>query len=243
MTTPTPAITSEDTTFKADFGDQVGFFNPDKVGAKVTVIGCGGIGASILPTLVTMGFKHFVLIDGDTVEPRNVTTNLIYRPKDLYKSKVKRCREYLLDFGAESVEIHEEMFEGQVALSGLVISGVDSLKARKTIWEFIQLNSDILLYMDGRIGGLNATLLTVEPFNLDHIEWYEKFHLALTDEQVTPLRCTQRTIVYPAVSLGTYVAANLADWSRGLKVPVQTNVGFGLDRFFQIVFLDEDATS
>jgi hypothetical protein len=224
--------------FVADFGDQTAIFDPSKVSETVTVIGCGGIGASILPTLVTMGFTKFVLWDDDIVVDRNVTTNLIFRPKDLGKFKVDRVKEYLLEYGATSVEIHKEPFSGQQQLTGLVISGVDSMKARQMIWQHVA-NGDVTLYMDGRIGGQNATLLALEPFNFDHTEWYEK-HWLFDDDKAAPLPCTARTIVYPAVSLGVYMAAYLAAWSRGEPYPQQTTLGFQGEPYFEVVYIGDN---
>jgi hypothetical protein len=230
--------TTEGLQFEADFSDQTGIFDPARVSDTVTVIGCGGIGASILPTLLTMGFKQFILFDPDTVEARNVTTNLIFRPRDLFRVKVERVREYLLEYGAESVEIHQELFTGQVPLSGLVISGVDTMSARKEIWEHIADNGDIPLYFDGRIGGEQFTLLTIEPFNPDHTEWYEE-HWLFDDSEASTLPCTARTVVYPAVALGAFMAAYLAAWSRGERVPSQTDLNFHGAPFFQTVTVKE----
>lgn len=231
MTTP---VLSTGVTFVADFSDQTAIFDPAKVSNTVTIIGCGGIGASVLPTLVTMGFKKFILIDPDRIEARNVTTNLIFRPQDLSRPKTERVKEYLEEFGAESIETHQESFTGQVPLSGLVISGVDTMSARKEIWQHIVDNTDIPLYLDGRIGGQHMTLLAIEPYDFTHIEWYEEYWL-FDDEQAAPLPCTARTIVYPAVALGAFMAAYLAAWSRGETVPTQTDLGFQGEPFFQIV--------
>jgi hypothetical protein len=240
MTTPALPTERPDEQFEANYADQVGIFDPSKVDEVVTVIGVGGIGASILPTVLTMGFTRFLLWDPDLVEDRNVTTNLIFRPKDLYEVKVERVKEYLLDNGATEVEIRKEAFTGQEPLSGLVISGVDTMKARKEIWPHV-VNGDVFLYMDGRIGGQHATLLTVEPFNPVQAEWYEKYWL-FDDEKAAPLPCTARTVVYPAVALGAFMAAYLARWSRGESMPAQTDINFAdPDVFFQTLFIGDDA--
>jgi hypothetical protein len=233
MTTPLEGL-PEGLRFEADFSHQTGIFNPAQVSDTVTIIGCGGIGASVLPTLVTMGFTKFILIDPDLIEPRNITTNLIFRPQDLLRAKVERVKEYLLEYGAESVEIHQELFTGQVPLTGLVISGVDTMAARKEIWKYVVDNADIPLYCDGRIGGQQMSLLVVEPFNPDHTEWYEEYWL-FDDEQAAPLPCTARTVVFPAVALGAFMAAYLAAWSRGEQVPQQTDLNFEGAPFFQTV--------
>jgi len=242
MTTPIDTGTAGRSAenFEADYSDQTGIFDPSKTKEVVTVIGAGGIGASVLPTILTMGFTRFRLYDSDRIEPRNVTTNLVYRAKDLYEIKVERLKEYLLDNGATEVEIVQELYTGQEPLSGLVISGVDKMSARKEIWQHV-VDSDVFLYMDGRIGGEHATLLTVEPFNAPQAEWYET-HWLFDDEQAAPLPCTKRTVVYPAVALGCFMAAYLARWSRGEQMPAQTDINFAdPEIFFQTVFVGDDA--
>ena len=187
-----------------------------------------------------MGFTRFILWDPDVIEDRNVTTNLIFRPQDLYEVKVERVKQYLLDNGATEVEIRQEAFTGQEPLSGLVISGVDTMSARKKIWQHV-VDGDVFLYMDGRIGGEHATLLVVEPFNPIQVEWYEKYWL-FDDEQAATLPCTARTVVYPAVALGTFMAAYLARWSRGVTPPAQTDINFAdPEIFFQTIFVGDEA--
>ena len=237
MTTPTseaPAVA-----FEANFSDQIGIFDPSRVDEVVTVIGVGGIGASILPTILTMGFRRFRLYDPDVVEDRNVATNLIYRSKDMYRAKVERAKEYLLDNDALEVEIVQEYYTGQEPLSGLVISGVDGMPARKEIWRHV-LAGDVFLYLDGRIGGRHASLFAIEPFNSAHIDWYEKYWL-FDDEEAVDLPCTVRTVVYPAVALGACMADFLGRWSRKERMPAQVDINFaepGL--FLQTVFVGDD---
>lgn len=224
----------------ADYSDQTGFFNPAQVSTPITMIGCGGIGASVLPTLITLGFKDFVLYDGDSVEPRNVTTNLIFRPQDISRSKVGRVEEYLKEYGGSNVAVtaHNEHYTGQEPLSGIVISGVDSMAARHAIWEHMSAGQEeVVFYLDGRIGGPVMTLLSFQPFDPDQADRYETHHLG-SDEDVAPLPCTQRTIVHPAVTLGPFMAEYLSRWSRGeaARIPFRTDIDFSDDvPFFQVL--------
>lgn len=212
-----------DTQFQVDFSDQTGFFNPDGFADTLTVIGIGGIGASILPTLVTMGFSRYVLWDNDIVEPRNIASQLLFAPGDLYRRKVEVAKEYLLKYGATDVQIVERRFTPKDHLEpGVVISGVDSMAARQAIWKAVK-NSGASLYLDGRIGGEFFKLLAVEPFDGD---WYENGWL-FDDGEASELPCTLRAVVYPAVALGAEMAALLAGWSRGEVVPQQIDHHLG----------------
>lgn len=209
-------MTAPTATFVADFSDQTGIFNPDAFAETVTVIGCGGIGASVLPTLVTMGIRRFVLWDPDQVEPRNVASQLLFRPRDLYRPKVEVAREYLLDYGATEVEIHQELLREDSPLEGVVIGGVDSMAARRVIWTAVQNNlAAVQMYFDGRIGGEHLSLFAVEPFDGD---WYERRWL-FDDAQAAELPCTERAIAYPAVALGCALASHFARLSKGQPLP------------------------
>jgi hypothetical protein len=211
-----------------DFSDQTALFDPRSFSETVTIIGCGGIGASLIPTLVTMGVKHIELFDPDFVESRNIASQVLYRPADLYRPKVEVCREYILDYCPDAgVTAHRRFFtEADVLDSAVVIGAVDSMAARTTIWRAIEGNSDIQLYLDGRIGGEHMTLFAVDPLDGD---WYPKRWL-FSDEQAAQLECTRRAIVYPAVVLGAIMCRHLAYWHRGEALPQVTD--FSLSSLF-----------
>lgn len=216
--------------FLADFSDQTGIFNPDSIAETITVVGVGGIGASILPTLVTMGFRLFKLIDPDVVEPRNVASQLLFAPCDLYRPKVEVARDYLLRYGATDVRIERRRFVADdVANGGIVISGVDTMATRQEIWGAVK-DSPTQLYLDGRIGGQHTTLFAVEPFDGD---WYENRWL-FDDSKAAPLPCAQRAIAYPAVALGALMASHLARFSRGEMPPKRVEFNLG-SLYFQVV--------
>lgn len=209
---------------RADFGDQTGIFDPNRMVDGLTIIGCGGIGASALPTLATLGVRKITIWDPDAVEPRNVASQLMFYPSDIGRPKVEVARERLLAYGVDGVETRQEYFDGTLhgdSIEGIVISAVDSMVARRQIWDGVKDNPFVTLLIDGRIGGENLVLIVIDPLNPDHVKWYEKFQL-FSDDQATPLPCTQRAVVYPAVALGALMAATLAKVQRGIEVPRYT---------------------
>jgi hypothetical protein len=202
-----------------DHSDQTGIFNPAEFGHTLTVIGCGGIGASALPTFASLGIPKIVLWDPDVVEPRNMASQLIYGPEDLLQPKVDVCKRELERLGVQEVEVHQKEFTADDAdtLEGIVVCGVDTMAVRKIIWGAVEWNTQVALYMDGRIGGEQFTLLTVEPFNPDHIDWFTSFQL-YDDEDTDPLPCAERAIIYPAVTLGAMMTTHITRHQRG-EVP------------------------
>lgn len=203
--------------FTADFSNQTGFFDPAAFGHEVTLIGCGGIGASALPTLATLGIPNITIWDPDMVEPRNLASTILFGPDDVGKSKVEVAQRELLRLGAKTVTIHDELFDPDVhgnALNGIVISGVDSMSARKQIWKAIAWNGLVPLYLDGRIGGEQLQLNIVNPVDPDDVAWYEE-HQLFDDANAAPLPCAVRNVVYPSATLGGVMASKLASFSRG----------------------------
>lgn len=213
---------------RPDFGDQTAFFDPSMNGHTVTIIGCGGIGASTLPTLVTMGFQSFVLWDPDVVEPRNMASQLAFAPEHLFLSKVEVMEQILQAYGADDVVTNDRLFTTDDApdLTGIVISAVDSMAARRTIFDAVSYNPEVSLFVDGRIGGELWQMFMFSPLDPELLAWYEEFYL-FDDDQAAPLPCTERAVVYPAVALGAVMASQLARFSRGEDVPrkVQQHMG------------------
>jgi len=67
-------------------------------GARVTVLGCGGLGSWAIAGLAAAGVRHFRLVDDDTVELSNLNRQAIYRPDQLGTAKVEAAREWLRAF-------------------------------------------------------------------------------------------------------------------------------------------------
>lgn len=207
--------------FKADYSDQTGIFDPGIFVDEVTLIGCGGIGASLLPTLATLGIPRIHLWDDDIVEPRNVASQLLFYPSDVLRPKVEVAKERMELFGIEDVVTHQERFSSELhgdLLEGVVISAVDSMTVRQDIWQAIKDNALVTRLIDGRIGGEIYSLIVIDPMDDDQVEWYEEFQL-FNDEDAMPLPCTQRAVVYPAVALGAHIAAAFARLQREEPVP------------------------
>ncbi len=58
---------------------QLDIIDPGKFTGKIRVIGVGGIGSPTAIILAKMGFKRFVLMDDDTVEPHNLPSQFFVR--------------------------------------------------------------------------------------------------------------------------------------------------------------------
>ena len=70
----------------------------DKV---IAIFGLGGVGGTCLEALARTGFKHFLLIDFDKVDPSNLNRQILYTQKDIGRNKVDAAKERILSINPE----------------------------------------------------------------------------------------------------------------------------------------------
>lgn len=78
----------------------------DKIStSKILVAGCG-LGSAFAVAAARIGFQHFLLVDGDTVEVHNLNRQAFYQ-RHIGKSKVESLKEIILEINPEAqVEVH-----------------------------------------------------------------------------------------------------------------------------------------
>lgn len=189
---------------------QMDLLSPDEIIFPVIMVGCGGIGTPTVLNLAKAGFENITLIDPDSVEDHNLP-NQFFRLSDLERKKVDALKDMVLDFSDCFVKIIPEFFENQ-PLSGIVVSGVDSMKSRQAIWSRVKYNVEVPLYVDGRIGGEILQVFTIRPSQIEDIELYEK-HL-FPDEEAEELPCTARAIIYTGSVIGGSIVSQVKKWLK-----------------------------
>ena len=197
---------------KLDFWRQLDVVSPsDLANLKVTVIGVGGIGSPTTLALAKMGVSQISVYDDDSVELHNLP-NQLYRLSDLGKTKVEALSDATDDYAGVSLETKAERFENQ-QLSGVVISGVDSMAARKAIWQKIKFNPSVQLYIEARMGAEVCRIHTVRPTDPTEVKWYET--TLYSDEQAQDLPCTARAIIYTVFVVAGLIANQVKKLARG----------------------------
>jgi hypothetical protein len=77
------------------------------------IIGCGGLGASIAVQLAAMGARHFLLVDGDSIEESNLNRLLFASRSDVGQRKVNVLASHLEHrFGAVTTPVPQFMHPG-----------------------------------------------------------------------------------------------------------------------------------
>lgn len=112
------------------------FFQPEKVGARIHIVGCGSVGSTIAENLVRCGVTELTLWDFDKVEPHNLA-NQMFRQQDIGKTKVEALFDILKDINPEvasTIELKPDGWKGKL-MSGYIFLCVDSIELRREIVE------------------------------------------------------------------------------------------------------------
>lgn len=188
---------------------QLGIYNPaDHEDDAVTFIGVGGIGSFAAMGAAKLGLPGITLYDHDEVEAHN-QPNQFYGLLDLDNPKVEAMHDHILRDRGEhgNVTMHNMQVDGTTDLRGVVVSGLDSMEARTSVWEAIKLNPAVPLYLDARIGGPVIVVYAVDPNDFDDIASYEKtLH---TDEEGEDAPCTERGIIDVGLQVGAILTRAL----------------------------------
>lgn len=118
--------------------------------ARIMVIGLGGVGGTALSALYRSGFRHFVLVDNDKVDPSNLNRQIMYSTNDVGKLKTDVCKTKLTEFCGEIDVKTVNLYVDEVNANDL-IKGVDFVV-------------DAIDFVPGKIGIMKACLEKNIPF-------------------------------------------------------------------------------
>lgn len=118
--------------------------------ARIMVIGLGGVGGTALSALYRSGFRHFVLVDNDKVDPSNLNRQIMYSSSDIGKFKTDVCKTKLTEFCGEI----------DVKTINLYVDEVNALDLIKDV-DFVV---DAIDFVPGKIGIMKTCLDKNIPF-------------------------------------------------------------------------------
>ncbi|XP_065866282.1 SUMO-activating enzyme subunit 2 isoform X2 [Euphorbia lathyris] len=109
-------------------------------GAKVLMVGAGGIGCELLKTLALSGFQDIHIIDMDTIEVSNLNRQFLFRQSHVGQSKAKVARDAVLRFRPHiSITPYHANVKGSnfnvdfFKQFNVVLNGLDNLDARRHV--------------------------------------------------------------------------------------------------------------
>jgi len=190
---------------------QLGFFDPaEHDTAAATVVGLGGIGSFAAMALSKLGMPTLQLVDFDTLEPHNIP-NQLYPASSVEQSKADAMRETCAAFGGGEVLA----YNGRLNEAGfapvdpdspvfqpteVMVSGLDSMAARTSVWTYMRMNPRVKLYIDARIAGQLIVIYALNPMKIEDIDAYEAtLH---TDDEAMPAACTERGVIDVGMVVG-----------------------------------------
>ncbi|XP_022726530.1 SUMO-activating enzyme subunit 2-like isoform X4 [Durio zibethinus] len=129
-------------------------------GAKVLMVGAGGIGCELLKTLALSGFQDIHIIDMDTIEVSNLNRQFLFRQSHVGQSKAKVARDAVLRFRSNisitpyHVNVKDSRFNVEFFKEfDVVLNGLDNLDARRHV-NRLCLAADVPLVESGTTGFL-----------------------------------------------------------------------------------------
>ncbi|XP_009117402.1 SUMO-activating enzyme subunit 2 isoform X1 [Brassica rapa] len=137
-------------------------------GAKVLMVGAGGIGCELLKTLALSGFQDIHIIDMDTIEVSNLNRQFLFRRSHVGQSKSKVARDAVLRFrphinirsyhaNVKNPEFDVDFFKQ----FDVVLNGLDNLDARRHV-NRLCLAADVPLVESGTTGFLGQVTVHVK---------------------------------------------------------------------------------
>jgi len=135
--------------------------------AKITVIGCGGLGGYIIEELARLGIGNMTLVDPDTFEEHNLNRQLFSSPKKLYQPKVTaaaaRVSEINPAISVNAVQANLTDTNASKLLNGstVVADAVDNIPTRLELAEACRKFNLPLVH--GAIAGWYGHICTVFP--------------------------------------------------------------------------------
>lgn len=206
---------------KDRFGRQQELVPADRLASLfVTVIGVGAIGRQIALQLAAIGARRLQLVDFDSVDHTNVTTQG-YGVADIGQPKVRATAAAIerLDPSIDCEPV-EDRFRPTLLTGEAVFCCVDSIAVRSAIWRSLQ--NRCQFWTDGRMLGETIRVLTVA----DHVG---SGHYATTSFDASEAQsgaCTSRSTIYAASIAAGLMVHQFVRWLR--RQPIDSQVSFNL---------------
>lgn len=199
-----------------------------------TVIGVGAIGRQVALQLAALGVRGLWLVDFDTVEHTNRTTQG-YWLDDVDKLKVEATAEAVAAIDDSIVvDTIADRWRAYMPVGEAVFCCVDSISARTAIWRTVA--EKCRFWCDGRMRGEVLRVLSAgDPRSK---EYYPTTLFAQSEAQTGT--CTNRSTIYSANIAAGLMVSQFVQWLR--MVPVEPDVSLNL-LAMEVVLQDTSASN
>ncbi len=185
-----------------------------------TVIGVGAIGRQAALQLAAIGCRRVQLIDFDSVDPTNVTTQG-YLAADVGQLKVLATAEAMRRIDPDiEVETIADRYRPKHEIGEAVFCCVDSITARAAIWRSV--SKTCRFWTDGRM--LGEVLRVLSVCDCSGREYYPKTLFA--QNQAQQGRCTSQSTIYAAGIAAGLMLHQFTRWLR--QLPLDRDISLNL---------------
>lgn len=200
---------------------QIDLFDPSQfTDRRVVVVGCGNVGSHTALALARMGLSRFVLVDFDTVEQHNLSSQA-YPVDSIGRLKVEVLRDELTRVNpGVQVEYHTAPYQDAGVTpdeSDILLVAVDTMSTRYEMRDMLAGFAGLII--DGRMGGGQ-----VEAHSGDLETWSKTL---CEDADTDP--CGGRYISYTSYAVAGLLAS--VTRLRLLARPVPSSMYMTLDGF------------
>lgn len=187
---------------KLNLSQQLELFDPG-LARPVTVIGAGSVGSQVVSMLARLGVSDITVWDADSVESHNIPMSA-YGPEHLGRYKVEALHDLVLAQTGIEIKVRREMYQGE-ALKSSVVCSVDTMAARSLIFEQVNNNPLVDLFIDTRTSEEYLEVYSVRPCCADETRQYAK--LLYPDSEALRSMCGRHGVIY-VTSLTAAVAVS-----------------------------------
>lgn len=195
---------------------------------NVEIIGAGGISSWTVLALSRLNLKRIHIIDNDTVSVYNMAGQF-FGPMNIGGNKTLELSNNVRLF-SPNTEISSSTlrFYSDTSIQknfDIVISGVDSMSSRKSVYDSAIASGFQGLYIDGR---LSADTLQVICFRLDDIESRRRYEAdyMFEDRYADSTICSFKQTTYMAMMIGSIICNLVVNYVNNNVNLVEYNLPF-----------------
>lgn len=181
----------------------------------ITLIGLGSIGSITGLYLGKMGCVGLQAFDADFVEAHN-WSNQMYADDDISSLKASAFIKLMETYGGHTPNAAAARYVDQ-PFTEVVISAVDSMASRATIWKSVREQSQVRLYLDARMGLETLMVWAVRPHIREDRVAYSQF--IVPDDQAHQDPCTARTVCYTPLMAASVICSHIKRYVCGEPIP------------------------
>lgn len=186
----------------------------------ISVIGVGAIGRQVAIQLAAIGARHLQLVDFDSVESTNITTQGYFQ-KDLGQQKVQATAEQVLLIDPSiQIETVCDRYRPSLQTGAAVFCCVDSISARSAIWRSLKDRCEF--WADGRMLGETMRILTAT----DELSRHHYATTLFSQAEAQTGTCTSKSTIYCASIAAGLMLHQFTRWLR--ELPASSDLAFNL---------------